>query len=42
MEFFLSYKWTDLQNRNRSTDIEQKLMVTKEEMAGRDNLGIWN
>ena len=23
------YKWTDLQSRNRPTDIENKLMVTK-------------
>ena len=28
------YKWTYLQNRNRLTDIENKLMVTKEEMLG--------
>ena len=25
------YKWTNLQNRNRLTDIENKLMVTKGE-----------
>ena len=25
------YKWTDIQNRNRPTDIEHKLMVTKGE-----------
>ena len=35
------YKWTYLQNRNRLTDIENKLMVTKGETVGRDKLGIW-
>ena len=25
---YLSYKWTYLQNRNRVTDVENKLMVT--------------
>lgn len=30
-----------LQNRNRPTDIENKFMVTKEEMWG-DNLGVWD
>ena len=29
------YKWTYLQNRNRFTDVENKLMVTKGERAGR-------
>ena len=28
------YKWTYLQNRNRPTDIENKLMVTKRESGG--------
>ena len=28
------YKWTYLQNRNRLMDIENKLMVTKEESRG--------
>ena len=28
------YKWTDLQNRNRLIDIENKLMVTKGERRG--------
>ena len=28
------YKWTDLQNRNRCTDLENKLMVTKEARKG--------
>ena len=34
------YKWTYLQNRNRPTDIENKLMVTKGERWGRDKLGV--
>ena len=36
------YKWTYLQNRNRLTDIENKVMVTKGERRGRDNSGIWD
>ena len=28
------YKWTYLQNKNRPTDIENKLMVTKGESGG--------
>ena len=28
------YKWTYLQNRNRLTDIENKLMVTEGERGG--------
>ena len=28
------YKWTYLQNRNRLTDLENKLIVTKEERWG--------
>ena len=28
------YKWTYLQNRNRPTDIENKLMVTQGERVG--------
>ena len=38
------YKWTCLQNRNRLTDIENKLnklMVTKED-GERDKVGIWD
>ena len=35
-------KWTYLQNRNRFTDIENKLMVTKGESGGRDKLGGWD
>ena len=34
-------KWTYLQNRNRLTDIENKLMVTKGERSGRDKLEVW-
>ena len=35
------YKWTYLQNRNRFTDIENKLMVTKGERGWRrDKLGV--
>ena len=30
------YKWTYLQNRNRFTDLENKLMVTKREGGGRN------
>ena len=36
------YKWTYFQNRNRPTDIENKLMVTKEERAGRGKLRGWD
>ena len=36
------YKWTCLQNRNRLTDIENRLMVSREESWGRDKLGIWD
>ena len=36
------YKWTYLQNRNRLTGIENKLMVTKGERGGRDKLGVWD
>ena len=35
------YKWTYIQNINRPTDIENKLMVTKGERAG-DKLGLWD
>ena len=34
------HKWTYLQNRNRLIDLENKLMVTKEERGGRDKLGL--
>ena len=38
------YKWTYLQNRNRHTDLENKLMVTKGDSGdgGRDKLGVWD
>ena len=35
------YKWTYTQNRNRTTDIENKLMVTKGERSERNKFGIW-
>ena len=34
------YKWIYLQNRNRLTDLEYKLMVIKGERQGRDKLGV--
>ena len=34
------YKLTYLQNRNRLTDIENKLMVTKGACGGKDKLGV--
>ena len=36
------YKRTYLQDRNRVTDVENKLMVTKRERGGRDTLGDWD
>ena len=33
------YTWTYLQNRNRVTNVENKLMVTKEGSEERDKLG---
>ena len=36
------YKWTYLQNRNRVTDVENKLMVTRAERGERDKLGDWD
>ena len=32
-------KWTDLQNRNRVTDVENKLIVTKGKSAGEGKIG---
>ena len=32
------YQWIYIQNRNRLTDIENKLMVTKEGNGGKDKL----
>ena len=38
------YKWTYLQNKNRLTDLENKLMVTKGEKlyVGECKLGVWD
>ena len=36
------YKWTYLQNTNRLTDIENKLMVIKGDSGGGDKLGVWD
>ena len=37
------YKWTYLQNRNRLTDLENELMVTRGKWgARRDGLGVWD
>ena len=36
------YEWIYLQNRNRVTDVENKLTVTKGERGGRDKLGDWD
>ena len=36
------YKWTYLQNRNRVTNVENKLMVTRGESGGRDKLEVWD
>ena len=36
------YKWTYLQNRNRVTNVENKLMVTRGKARGRDKLGDWD
>ena len=36
------YKWTYFQNKNRLTKFENKFMVAKGEMLGRDKLGVWD
>ena len=38
------YKWTYIQNRNRPTDIENKVMLTKGDSGGgeREKLGVWD
>ena len=37
------YRWSYLQSRNRVTDVENKLTVTRgESWWGRDQLGIWD
>ena len=40
MEPKIQYKSTYLHNKNKLTDIENKLMVAK--AGGRDGLGIWD
>ena len=43
MEAKIWHKWTYLQNRNKLTDIENKLMVIKgESEARRDKSGVWD
>ena len=42
---FLQRRQTDewiYQNRNRLTDIENKLVDTSREKVGRDKLGVWD
>ena len=37
------YKWTNLQNRNRFIDLDNKLMVTKgDSWVKGDKLGVWD
>ena len=36
------YKWTYLQNRNRLTDLENELIVTKRGRQGRDSEAVWD
>ena len=37
------YKWTYLQNRNRLTDLENQILVTKGDSGGGgDKLGVWD
>ena len=38
----IRYKWTYLQNTNRITDVENKLMATKGERGVRNELGDWD
>ena len=40
MESKVQHKGSYLQNRNRLTDMKNRLMVTKGE-AGRNKLGVW-
>ena len=35
-------QWTYIENRNRPTDIKNKLMVTKGEKGDGDKLGVWD
>ena len=40
--FFLRYKWTHLQNRNKFTDLEIELWwPERKDGEGRDRLGVW-
>ena len=36
------YKWTYLPNRNRVTDVKNKLTVTRGKGVGKDKLGDWD
>ena len=36
------YKWTYLKNRNRLTDLENKLVVASGKAGGRNSLGVWD
>ena len=36
------YKWIYLQNRNKVTNVENKLTVTEGERPGKDTLGDWD
>ena len=36
------YRWTYIQNRNKPTDTENKLMTTNGERSGCDKSGIWD
>lgn len=41
--FKIRHKWTHLQDKNRLTDIEDRLIIVKEEgRRGRDGLRVWN
>ena len=40
VKYKIWHKWTHLQNRNRLTDIENKLMITKVEVG--DKLEVWD
>ena len=36
------YKWNYIRNRNRPTDLENKLTVTKGKRVGRNKLWVWD
>ena len=43
VESHIWHKWTYLQNRNRLTDTENRLVVVKGEAGwGRDGQGVWD